>query len=414
MVKRVLMIAFHFPPMRGSSGAQRTLNFCRYLGEHGWEPRILTVTANAHPHTSADQLADIPPGIVVTRAPTFDAARHTALGGRYPRFLATPDRWASWWLTAVPTALREIARFDPQVIWSTFPIATAHAIGATLHRLRGLPWVADFRDLMTEDDFPTDARTRAQWRRIEGRVVTRASRAVFTTPGARATYAARYPHLPADRWAIIANGYAEEDFAAAELAAQPRRDARLQLLHSGLLYPSERDPSALFTALAAMRAAGEVSARDFLLTLRATGHDELLAKMIRGAGIEDLVKIEPAIGYRAALAEMLGADALLILQAANCNHQIPAKLYEYLRAARPVLALTDPVGDTARMLVAGGIDSIAPLDHAERIRERLREFLQQVRERRAPLAPAGYAASFSRRAQTGQLAALLEAVSTQR
>ena len=41
---------------------------------------------------------------------------------------------------------------------------------------------------------------------------------------------------------------------------------------------------------------------------------------------------------------------LLLLQASNCNDQVPAKAYEYLRCHRPVLALTDPAGDTAELL----------------------------------------------------------------
>ena len=64
--------------------------------------------------------------------------------------------------------------------------------------------------------------------------------------------------------------------------------------------------------------------------------------------------LAPPIGYGEALAEMISSDALLILQASNCNDQIPAKLYECLRARRPILGLTDPAGDTAAALRAAG------------------------------------------------------------
>jgi len=50
---------------------------------------------------------------------------------------------------------------------------------------------------------------------------------------------------------------------------------------------------------------------------------------------------------------------LLLLQASNCNSQIPAKVYEYLRAGKPILALTDPEGDTATLLRNLGINTIA-------------------------------------------------------
>ena len=139
------MIAFHFPPMQGSSGLQRTLKFARYLPDHGWQPIVLSAGAGVYQATSDAQLNEIGSTAVVRRAFALDAARHLAIHGAYPSWLALPDRWASWWLGAVPAGLALIRRYRPDVIWSTFPIATAHLIGLTLARMSGLPWVADFR-----------------------------------------------------------------------------------------------------------------------------------------------------------------------------------------------------------------------------------------------------------------------------
>jgi hypothetical protein len=62
------------------------------------------------------------------------------------------------------------------------------------------------------------------------------------------------------------------------------------------------------------------------------------------------VDLAPPIPYRQAVGEMLGADLLLVFQGPNFNSQIPAKVYEYLRAGRPILGLVDPKGDTAAQL----------------------------------------------------------------
>lgn len=62
-VKRVLMIAYHFPPVQGSSGVQRTLKFCRYLPGYGWEPMVLTADRLAYPATEVGQIAEIPQGM---------------------------------------------------------------------------------------------------------------------------------------------------------------------------------------------------------------------------------------------------------------------------------------------------------------------------------------------------------------
>ena len=86
--RRVLMLAFQYPPMKGSSGLQRTLNFTRYLPELGWDPRLLTVWPGAYPSVSPEQLNDIPRGMRVRRLPCIDVARHLSLRGRYPGFLS--------------------------------------------------------------------------------------------------------------------------------------------------------------------------------------------------------------------------------------------------------------------------------------------------------------------------------------
>ena len=83
-MKRVLLIAFHFPPVQGSSGVQRTLRFARYLPDFGWEPIVLTAHPRAYAETSDDQLKDIPPGVRVIRAPAWDSSRHLSIAGRYP------------------------------------------------------------------------------------------------------------------------------------------------------------------------------------------------------------------------------------------------------------------------------------------------------------------------------------------
>src|SRR5262245_26076941 len=87
-MRRVLMIAYHYPPLRGSSGIQRTLAFSRDLREHGWEPIVLTAHPRAYEKVGDDQLRDIPEGIAVHRPFALDTARHLALGGRYLKALA--------------------------------------------------------------------------------------------------------------------------------------------------------------------------------------------------------------------------------------------------------------------------------------------------------------------------------------
>ena len=169
-MKRVLMVAYHFPPLTGSSGIQRTLRFVQHLPSFNWQPLVLTASPRAYERTSDDLNRDIPPGTVVRRAFALDTARHLSISGRYVGAMARPDRWVSWRFDAVRRGLQMIREYKPDAIWSTYPIATAHLIGAELQRRSGLPWIADFRDPMAQDGYPVDPITRAQYQRIVRRI----------------------------------------------------------------------------------------------------------------------------------------------------------------------------------------------------------------------------------------------------
>lgn len=403
-MKKVLMVAFHFPPIQGSSGVQRTLRFARHLPEFGWQPIILTAHPRAYPSTTDDQLGDIPEHVTVLRAPAWDTSRHFAIGGRYPGFLARPDRWVSWWLGGTLSGLRAIDRFKPEALWSTYPIATAHRIAATLNKRRHVPWIADFRDPMAQEGYPADPAVWRSFSDIEAHAVHHAAHCTFTTPSALAHYQQRYAP-DAGRLQLIENGYDEESFAEASTGAALNPD-RLTLLHSGIVYPSERDPTRLFDALHLLKTQHADVFERLRVRFRAAVHDDMLRAMAREAGVESAIEIFPAIGYRDALAEMMSADGLLILQAANCNAQIPAKLYEYLRAGRPILALTDPAGDTAATCRNAGLEAIAALDDAQAISAQLQRFVHSPKDGTLPTAAAVDRASRRGRART--LAELLD------
>jgi hypothetical protein len=413
------MIAFHFPPWRGSSGSLRTLNFSRYLPQYGWKPIILTAHPWAYPDVEPESVSQVSPAVIVKRVFALDAARHLSLNGRYFDCTAIPDRWGSWLLGGIPSALAMIRKYKPRVLWSTYPISTAHVIGAILRRLTGIPWIADFRDPMVSYDavknehWPREPKVRKARMWVERLVVKYSTRAVFVAPGALRVYAERFPHKLSQYWVLIPNGYDEESFLAAETVAVARTTPQGQifLLHSGGLYPgSGRDPSAFFSAIAALRDEGELSPTNFKVSLRGGGTGEQLRQLIAHYRLEELVFLDAVIPYRNALAEMLHADGLVLFQGPLTNTAIPAKLYEYLRARRPILAFVDTAGDSAALLRSIGVGEIVPLDEKERIVVGLRNFLTQIRLHSAPVAEMSQVIQFSRQSSTQDLARLFDEV----
>lgn len=385
-MKSVLFVAFHFPPLQGSTGIHRTLSFCRHLPRHGWQPTVLTASTRAYEQVDARNDDLIPAGIRVVRACALDAKRHLAIRGRYLDVLALPDRYQSWIPTAVLAGLYEILRRRPDVIVSTYPLASAHIIGCALSRLTGIPWVADFRDPMAQPGYPSDRRQHAAFCWIERQVFTHADRVTFTTPSALEVYGDRFPDYPAAQLHEVQNGYEGELPARSGLqgsAVAPRSGppARINLLHSGTIYREERDPTALLAAVRQLKLDHGVTDADLQLTLRGTNAENWLPDMVKAAGCEDLVKVLPPVNYEQAVAEMAEADGLLLLQGPSCWHQIPAKAYEYISARRPVLALVGTDTDTGRLLSGLAYRHIAALDDPREIRKVLAEFLTALKNR---------------------------------
>jgi len=110
------------------------------------------------------------------------------------------------------------------------------------------------------------------------------------------------------------------------------------------------------------------------------------------------------------LQECADADGLMLFQAGNCDHQIPAKAYEYLRLRRPILALTTQSGDTATLLKETGGATILNLADEDDIHAGLPRFLEALRAGSHALADAEKVKRYGRRAQAQELASCLSDV----
>lgn len=408
VTKSVIMTGFHFPPSALSSGHLRLLAFAKYLPELGWNPVVLSATPCAYQQVDPGSIQSIPEACRVHRAVALDARRHLGLFGKYPSILAQPDRWASWWPAAVWLGLRLIRRYRAEAIWSTYPIMTSHCVAYTLSRLTGIPWIADFRDPVAVTVAQKDAMTVRSQSRWERRVVSCAAYSVFTTSGAMEWYADRFPEIGREgRLALIGNGYDEDAFA--ELPGpSPRTDGPLVLLHSGVLYPEGRNPVPFFSALARLRDSGSINLGTVKVVLRASGSEAAYTNEIQRLKLEEMVTLAPPISNREALAEQARADALLLFQGAKYDRQIPAKVYEYLRIGRPILALVGEHGDTATLLRESGGAQLAPIDDVDMIETRLLGFIKALLTDNSPRARPEVIARHSRREGAALLAGLLD------
>lgn len=403
--KRLLLVAFHYPPVQGSSGVHRSLAFSKFLADYGWDVSVLTVVPRAYESILIQNLELVPEHVQVLRAQAWDAARHLGILGRYPSALARPDRWSSWIPFAITKALWAIHRDGFDAIFSTFPIASAHVVARRLRLSTRIPWIADFRDPMATDTYPFEPAVRRRWRSIQDDVVRESDRVTVTTEGAARLYRRMYPECDPAKFIVIENGFDPDLFAGLSGGTSERQGpgGPIRLLHSGILYPRERDPVPFLRAIRKVIDAGVLQPGSLRVCFRASGFDETFRPTIQALGLADVVRLEPALPYRDALREMLESGALLLFQAKVCNEQIPAKAYEYLAAGRPILGLADPEGDTGRLLARFGVPGIASLEDEEAIFRMLAASLPSIQAGTYPVADPASVLSVSRRAGTQEL-----------
>jgi len=392
--KSVLYIAFHYPPILGSSGVLRSLAFTRHLADNNWHTVVVTASLVSYQSWSPQQLTMLPRNVEVIRAFARNCSKSFSIKGKYFSFMAQPDNWQSWIVGGAISGLRAIRKRKPSVIVSTYPIASAHIIAYLLHRVSGIPWVADFRDPMAQQDYPANSTTRKIFNWIERKAVAHCHRIIVTTKGTQQLYRERFALANPKLFALIPNGYDALAFEGVTPMAQS--GDKVVLLHSGVIYPSERDPTSFFKALAQLKHSGVICSTTLEVRLRATGHDQLYLPMLKELNIDDIVHLQPIVPYQQALQEMLSVDGLLLMQAANCNLQVPAKLYEYIRANKPILGLMPATGDTGILLKTIPHSHIAPLDDSDVIMKRLVEFLELACQKKvlAPISAEQYSRQF--------------------
>lgn len=236
-------------------------------------------------------------------------------------------------------------RKDPcSLIMTTSPPASAHVIGWFLQGRTRVPWVADFRDLWTDNHYYSYPRPRkALDRVIERLILSRADAMTTVTDFLARRLVLRFPGKPV---LTIPNGYNFEN-GVTQLNPAPQ----FLLSHTGALYGGKRDPSLLFKALSSLVCGGTIPRTR--LRIAFFGEEApWLRNLAERAGIGDLVKVCGPVPRHVALQIQKRSQALLLPQ---WNHPdevgvCPAKLFEYLVARRPVLAFGGPGGAVKEIL----------------------------------------------------------------
>lgn len=418
--RRLLVVAFHYPPDNTSTGVLRTLKFTQHLRLHGWTSDVISVPDHLYTSLDPDSVRAIPHGTRVFRPWAADTKKLFGVRGRYPAALAVPDRYWPWIVPAVRRARRLLGEERVDALYTTYPVASALLIGLRLKARFGLPWVVDFRDPWVEDSMSLLRRRTEGW--LERRVLSRADRVICNTPMMRRWFLHRYPGLPGGRFVTVPNGYDEPDFARVEAESV----GKFEILYPGTLVGGNRNPEPLLAGVRRALDRGWLEPGDLQVTFLGCGpyaRDPRFQRDLERHRLREVVVlVEERVAYGRALRRLAGASVLVVLSEPigdgrlveaerRWSHlQVPAKVYEYLRLGRPILALVSG-GAVAELLeeTAGGV-AVPPADI-----EGVALALKRCYETRAstsarPPTPRAAIARYSREALSAALAEQLEAL----
>jgi len=390
MTKRLLMVAFHFPPS-GAVAAQRAHKFARYLPEFGWEP--IVVARRPDPLQPRDESFAGRPAPAEELQPT----EGSRLLGILPkswidpvrRFVCIPDEETGWRKLLRRRLPELIERHRPDVLWANSVPTGSLVAAAAAARQTGLPLVVDFHNEWTRNMY---YRPSTRWHdsvhhRLEGEVIETARAVTTLNPVHTDDLRVRFPRV---RIETIENGCDPEDYTV-EPADPVRRP--LVFTYAGAVY-------------------GYQSPAPFLRALAGTGLKDVEVRIV-GDRFNQFspgewpfpVSVEGHRTHRELGAVFSKSSAFFLCLEPPAARQLPAKLYEYLRAGRPTFAIVPRGGAAAQWLARAGagmsIDASAP----DAWSPALKMFVESLEAYRAPSAE-----PYFRRALAGRLAGLLDQV----
>jgi glycosyltransferase involved in cell wall biosynthesis len=372
VARRLLVLCYFYPPL-GGGGVHRVLGFTRHLPRQGWECTVICAGREDYWVVDETLLDAIPAGTEVVRVPGGSALsmwlrlRGGGQGRRSGRVFdglralsdwwMIPDSYAGWADRAARAGARRIGdaaapRFD--ALLSTSPPDSVQLAGLALKRRFGLPWIADFRDPWFGLTFrtPRTAWHRARHERLE-RDVLEAADVVTAASASHADDLRRRMPGRADAVVHLPNGYEPDDPSDTDRAPEAAPDSdRFRLVYTGRM-------SIMPDVLVFLDALHQVLARrpDARRRLRARlagPYDSDYEDRALALGLKGIVEFLGPRSHREARALQRGADLLLLWKPRHIPTMVPGKLYEYLDAGRPIVAVLERGDEVERLVTRAG------------------------------------------------------------
>ncbi|MEO1023313.1 MAG: glycosyltransferase [Bacteroidota bacterium] len=424
-MKKVLFIVYYFPPM-GGSGVQRPLKFAKYLPAYGWEPIILAPQPGAY--TQFD--ASLQKELEAMNLTTYRVAAHTPdqVAGKVVRNVKgipdsirrllrrwmwnfyLPDNKKAWIRPAVERALEVIEKEHIDVIFSTAPPFSNHLIATELKKKTGVPVVLDYRDSWTHNHFMIDFKA---WQNkymiaMEKTCLQEANAIVGLDSFMLQKLSETHPDVDVHT-TVIPHGYDPEDFEKTVHPTLAYKEGAFNLLYSGLFYESNQ-PDVLLESVSELISEGVLNIPVHLHFQG--GLDQRIKGRIRSLNLEQFVTDYGYVTHEVAVANTKRTDAVWMLSNFDPSYQQikSGKLFEYLGAGKPILALVHQGIETQVVTECQAGRVANPLEKKE-VKEQLLSLITDWRANGFTISLNAHVERYNRVTLTGQLADLLTSIS---
>ena len=363
MSARAVLVVAHLP-----KASPRIPGLARYLPACGWRPVVVTPCSAAGGEEPTVRTIETPhrPVLGVLKS-ALGADPHDGLrvqltnrlpldakGSLLDRLLGVaaevvnyPDADKHWRPVALAVIEDLLRREDIKAVISSSPPVTAHVIAGELKARYGLPWVADLRDLWSQNhNYGYGSIRRHFDLRLERKTLATAD-ALVTVSG---PWAERLRGLHTSKVVhAITNGFDPAYVNGGEVELP----ARFTITYTGSIHRPMQDPWSFFIALRALIDDGTIDP-DRLDVRFHTAPAAWLDKQIREAGLERVVRQPGIVPYRTALRLQQASHALLLLNWEDLREKgcYPLKIFEYLAAKRPILAIGGSATDVVTQLLS--------------------------------------------------------------
>jgi glycosyltransferase involved in cell wall biosynthesis len=383
-VRTILLVAYFYPPCP-DTGSHRAAAMAKYLRRLGHRVVVLTTSAYGAEPGEEDVVRTRDLQLLRARLGGHDRVQgmfesDTYSGRPHPlaKLFVPEPLVAAWAPFAMRAATRLVAEREFDCVITTSPPESAHKIGQALRR-RGLAWVADIRDAWNFEPlrpaFPTGMQRRLDERQEAGWLSLADVITVVSTPAGDdlANRLALDSMLVPNAWDPDLADELQGAGAAGEIAQRLLDSERISLVYTGRFGSYGRDPGGLVRALLALAHDDPASAERIELVVAGPVTDDERALLESDVSPARIV-LAGSIPRAEAVALQRAADALLLIASARRSQLANLKLFEYLAAERPVLALAEGT-EAGRIVRETGAGEVVASDDPIAIADALRRLV---------------------------------------